>query len=158
MLIKGVIDEDFVNYKAPSMFVSSAFCDFKCESESGVRCCQNSALAGQENVEIEAEALVQRYINNPISKAIVFGGLEPLEQYEDLIEFLDILRCDYHCSDTVVIYTGFYPEEIPYQTQVLRLYGNIVMKFGRFVPDQSPHFDEVLGVNLASDNQFGVEL
>ena len=31
---------------------------------------------------------------------------------------------------------------------------NIIIKFGRYIPNQKPHYDEVLGVNLASDNQY----
>ena len=30
----------------------------------------------------------------------------------------------------------------------------VVVKYGRFVPDCQPHYDEVLGVNLSSDNQY----
>ena len=30
---------------------------------------------------------------------------------------------------------------------------NIIIKYGRFIPDQQPHYDEILGVNLASSNQ-----
>ena len=157
MLIKGILDEDFVNYKLPSMFISTAFCDFKCEKENGVRCCQNSALAKQKNMEIDTDTLIHRYLNNPITKAIVFGGLEPMMQYEDLIKFLDVLRGEYHCYDPVVIYTGYNRDEIAYQTEVLFSYGNVVMKFGRFIPGQDPHYDAVLGVKLASYNQYGAD-
>ena len=158
MLIKGVIDEDFINYKQPSIFISTAFCDFKCEKASGVHCCHNSALAQQKNIEEDPDTLIHRYLQNPITKAIVFGGLEPMMQYEDLIQFLDVLRNEYHCYDPVVIYTGYNRDEISYQIEVLRMNGNIVVKFGRYIPGQEPHFDEVLGVKLASDNQYGVAL
>ena len=36
----------------------------------------------------------------------------------------------------------------------LQQYKNIVIKFGRFIPNQEHHFDEVLGVELASPNQY----
>ena len=32
---------------------------------------------------------------------------------------------------------------------------NIIIKYGRFIPHQEKHFDEILGVYLASDNQYG---
>jgi hypothetical protein len=35
--------------------------------------------------------------------------------------------------------------------------GNIIVKFGRYRPNQEPHFDKVLGVELASDNQYAKE-
>ena len=56
--------------------------------------------------------------------------------------------------DDIVIYTGYKEEEISEQVFWLKQFKNIVIKFGRFVPNQSPHYDEVLGVNLASDNQY----
>jgi hypothetical protein len=34
------------------------------------------------------------------------------------------------------------------------MFDNIVIKFGRYRPGQQKHFDEVLGVELASDNQY----
>ena len=33
---------------------------------------------------------------------------------------------------------------------------NIILKTGRFIPNHKPHYDDVLGVNLISDNQKGV--
>ena len=53
------------------------------------------------------------------------------------------------------IYTGYYPEEIQDELKQLQKYKNIIIKFGRFIPGQEPHYDEVLGVYLASDNQYG---
>ena len=37
---------------------------------------------------------------------------------------------------------------------MLRKYPNIIIKYGRYIPDQEPHQDEVLGVRLASNNQY----
>jgi len=31
---------------------------------------------------------------------------------------------------------------------------NIIIKYGRFIPDKEKHYDEVLGIYLASDNQY----
>ena len=41
MKIKNIIEEDFVNYKVPSMFISTSQCDFKCDRECGKNVCQN---------------------------------------------------------------------------------------------------------------------
>ena len=35
---------------------------------------------------------------------------------------------------------------------------NIIIKFGRFIPDQKSTFDSVLGVELASQNQYALPL
>ena len=33
-------------------------------------------------------------------------------------------------------------------------FNNIIVKFGRFIPNQESHYDEILEVNLASPNQY----
>ena len=59
-------------------------------------------------------------------------------------------------KDVIVIYTGYTAEEINDKGYIeeLKKYPNIIIKYGRFIPDQKAHFDEVLGVNLQSDNQY----
>ena len=60
----------------------------------------------------------------------------------------------YYTPDDIVIYTGYTEEEIKDKVKWLSLYENIIIKFGRFVPNAEKHFDEVLGVELASPNQY----
>jgi hypothetical protein len=155
MIVKQLIDEDFTNYKKPSMFIAFPRCTWKCERDCGMRVCQNSALATSPNIDIEPKVLVERYLNNPITSAIIFGGLEPLDSFGDLSYLLHIIRDEYQCNDDVVIYTGFYREEIIRELEIISSYKNVIVKFGRFIPNQQPHYDEVLGVKLASDNQYG---
>ena len=152
MRIKGVETERFQDYKYPSMFIAFPYCSFKCEKECGMRVCQNSTLAQASNIRIDPKKIVERYKNNPISKAIVFGGLEPFDSWRDLEALIGLLRTQ--TSDDIVIYTGYKEEEIKNLIQCLCVYRNIIVKFGRFIPDQKPHYDEVLGVNLQSDNQY----
>lgn len=154
MKIKFLVEEDFVNYKKPSMFIGFPTCTWKCEKECGNKMCQNSSLAHSPDINITYENIVKRYLHNPISKAIVFGGLEPMDSWEDLVKLISEFR---ECvSDDIVIYTGYYEPEISDKIEYLRQnYSNIVIKFGRFVPNEDKHFDEVLGINLASNNQYG---
>ena len=154
MIIKELKDEDFVNYKKPSMFISFPSCTWKCERECGMRVCQNSALATAPNIEIGVNDLVVRYMSNPITHAVVCGGLEPMDNFEDLWRFILHLRVK-GCNDDVVIYSGYYKHELPAEyIQRLQIVPNIIVKFGRFVPNEQPHYDEVLGVKLASSNQY----
>ena len=156
MVIKSFKDEDFVNYKKPSMFIIMPHCSFKCDKENGCLMCQNSSLVHEPTHNIAIRTLIERYISNPITKAIVFGGLEPFDSPEELDWFIKILRWSYQKNDDVVIYTGYTEEELttnPYYKSILE-YGNIIIKYGRFRPNQTPHYDEVLGVNLVSDNQY----
>ena len=110
MVIKGVVDEDFANYKKPSMFIAFPSCTFKCEKECGEHCCQNSALAQSQNIDVPISSLIERYTSNPITKAVVCCGLEPMDSWEDLQCFvLDFRR---YCDDDIVIYTGYQEHEI----------------------------------------------
>ena len=78
MMVKQIIDEDFVNYKKPSMFIAFPSCTWKCEKECGKRVCQNSALATAPNIEVSVGEIANRYIDNSLTKAIVIGGLKSL--------------------------------------------------------------------------------
>lgn len=158
MLVKGITDEDFVNYKVPSMFISTAVCSFKCDRECGMEVCQNSELAKLDGILTDDEYLIRRYLKNPISKAIVFGGLEPFDQWNELFTFIQRLRMQFGCVDPVVIYTGYNKNEIDGELRFLMTMPNIIVKYGRFVPGQEPHLDKVLGVKLASDNQFAEQI
>ena len=166
MLIKNLIDEDFCQYKKPSMFIGMPKCSFKCDKECGEPVCQNSELAAAPSIDMNPVEIATRFYNNPISEAIVFGGLEPFDSLLDMCELLSILYALYNSSSNIkeapdiVIYTGYYPDEIKDKLDVLRIYKgmNIIIKFGRFIPNKPHRFDEVLGVELASDNQWGEKL
>ena len=110
MLIRGLIEEDFVNYKKASMFIVFPTCTFKCEKDCGIKCCQNSEVAKSAAIEIDTKILVDRYINNPITHAIVCGGLEPIDSFDDLLELVKLVR--EKTDDDIVIYTGYNKNEI----------------------------------------------
>ena len=152
MLIKDLIDEDIVNYKKTSMFIAFPNCTFKCEKECGIKCCQNSELALQQNISVDITTIVDRYIANSLTQAIVLGGLEPLDSWEDVVQLIHEFRK--YREDDIVIYTGYKEEEIQEKVNYLKQYKNIIIKFGRFVPNKPHIFDPILGVNLASDNQY----
>lgn len=153
MILKGVIFEDFVNYRKPSMILEFPICkNFKCDKECGERVCQNSLLAQSPSIEIYPISLIKKYLNNPISEAIVCQGLEPFDSWPDLIDFLYCFR--QYSQDDFVIYTGYTEKEIQDKIDTLKNFKNVIIKFGRYIPNQPKHFDEVLGVSLASPNQY----
>ena len=120
--------------------------------------CQNDGWRSCAPVKVNTRELCERYLKNPITKAIVFGGLEPFEQFDEMAWVIKVLRINYRCNDDIVIYTGFYPDEIDEQVKLLSEYENIIIKFGRFVPDRPRQTDDVLGVELASDNQYAIKI
>lgn len=160
MRVKQILDEDFVNYKKPAMFIGTASCGGKCCTEANLplSVCQNDVFRGKDAIEIPDEEICHRYLSNQITSAIVFGGLEPFEQTDEIVRLVSTLREDNGCEDDVVIYTGYYPDEVREETGRLSKLGNVIVKFGRYIPGRLGLYDDILGVTLASDNQYAVRI
>ena len=152
MRIKQILFEDFIQYKKCSMFIGTAFCDWKCCKEANCAICQNLPLANAPTIDIDNTKLVAAYMNNPLTEAVVFSGLEPMDQFDELVELIDEFRKQ--TKDPIIIYTGYNKEEILEKIQILKKIPNTIIKFGRFIPNRESHFDELLGVTLSSDNQY----
>ena len=154
MLVTNILDEDIINYKKISMFIGTPYCSGKCWRELGLDCsiCQNESLRNSKKIDISITDIIDRYDKNPLTEAIVFGGMEPLESIEDLNAF--VLNFRYRHPDPIVIYTGYTEEEAKEKLHYILLNENIIIKYGRYIPNQESHYDEILGVNLASPNQY----
>lgn len=152
MKLKGVIFEDFINYKKPSMVLEFPYCTFKC----GKDICQNSQLAQEKIVEVSISGLVKKYKNNFIVEAVVCQGLEPLDSFDELIGFIDMFRK--YSEDDIVIFTGYDEEEIEDKVNILQKFKNVIIKFGRYIPNQSDRYDDILGITLVSDNQYAKKI
>lgn len=157
MNVLNIIAEDFSNYKKPSMFIGMGTCTFKCckEAKIPIETCQNYLLKN-DYIDISQKIIVDNYMRNSISEAVVIGGLEPFDDFMNLLNLVDEFRLN--TDDDIVIYTGYYPNEILTYLKYLVEYDNIIIKFGRFVPNEKSHKDKILGVNLISSNQFAVRL
>lgn len=149
---KIIEDESFIQYKKPSIFVSNTMCNFKCDKENGTNLCINKGLSLEQTKMITINNLIQRYRSNLITSSVVFGGLENFDEFEQLFYFIKYFR--QYSQDDVVIYTGYDKNEIQDKIELLKQFKNIIIKFGRFIPNQQPHYDDVLGVKLASSNQY----
>lgn len=155
MKVKGIIDTDFVNYKIPCMTIEMPICKgFKCDKECGKPVCQNGLLASTPTNEYSIDSIIELYKSNPLARAICFQGLEPFDTFDDLFEFIFVFRKCYTLNDDIVIYTGYNKNEIDNQLIQLKQFSNIVVKFGRYIPECESHFDVIIGVNLASPNQY----
>ena len=150
MTVKTIVDEDFSNYCKPSMLIGTPRCTMKC----GAEYCQNNPLLKVPDKQINDNEIIQRYLDNNLTHTIVFGGLDPLDSIFQLGLFIVEFR--EKSDDNIVIYTGYNKHEIENEVKYLALCAkkNLIMKFGRYVPNQEPHEDEILGVKLASDNQY----
>jgi hypothetical protein len=155
MKIKGIVDTDFVNYKVPCMTIETPICKgFKCDKECGMQVCQNGALAAAPTKDYSIDSIIDLYKSNPIARAVCFQGLEPFDTFDDLRDFVFEFRNCYSLKDDIVIYTGYNKNEIENELIQLKQFLNIIIKFGRYIPNSESHYDEILGVKLASPNQY----
>ena len=160
MRVKTIKTEWFQDYKKPSMFIGTISCGGKCCIENGLplSVCQNDGWRGSAPINIQDDLIAEMYLRDHITQAVVFGGLEPMEQFDELMELIKVLRADFNCHDDIVIYTGYNRDEIEKQVVQLQKFDNIVVKFGRYIPNTKSCFDKELGVTLASDNQYAVRI
>lgn len=148
------------------MLLVTPNCSWKCPG------CQNTHLAQLETQNFPDEDILERFFNNPLTSAIVIGGLEPLEDMQDVRQFISALGQKVYSDElekpTIVVYTGFELDEIEDQLYwsglepEMRAYGNCILKYGRYNPVYQTNGDKVervdiwnedLGINLASPNQ-----
>lgn len=159
MRVKAIKKERFQDYKLPNLFLAACSCDFKCCRESGLDTgvCQNAPLAQMPDKEIDNQSIYSYFVNDPITKAVVVGGMEPMLQIDEIVDLLAVFR-DNGCNAPFVIYTGYYPDEIKEELDKLRQYPDVIVKFGRYIPDRPTRHDDVIGVTLASDNQYAEQI
>ena len=150
-----VIDADFVNYKEATFIIYAGIsCTFKCCKDNPALC-HNSPLYNQPKINCSISDLINRYDNQTISHTITFQGLECLDNLKQILWFIYYFRQAH--DDMIIIWTGYTKEEcedLIYLFKNKMNFSNIIIKYGRYIPDQQPHYDPVLGVNLASDNQY----
>ena len=153
--LRDIIDECFQDYYKPAMLLATSTCNWKCLIEQGLNTslCQNSMLCENPIKEIEYSLIAKRYKDNPITTSIIIGGLEPFLQFDEIIGLVGYLRSN-DVDDDVVIYTGYNKTEIVKEVEQLQVYQNIIVKFGRFIPNHPTHYDDVLKINLVSNNQY----
>ena len=155
MIVKLVKQDDFVQYKKPCVVVCFPNCTWKCCTEAGIptSVCQNQEMCGLKDIDITPEDVYNLYKESLFAVSICCSGLEPMLQFDDVLSLLKYFR-EHDCDADFVIYTGYYRHEIEDKIEQLAKYKNVIVKFGRYVPNQARHYDEVLGVWLASDNQY----
>lgn len=106
--------------------------------------------------------IIEQYQRNILASTIIFAGLEPLDSIPNLTLIIDHFR--QVTNDTIIIYTGYEIDEMTSNSDGLWLfhelksYGNILIKFGRYIKDRPKVFNEILGIDLASDNQWVLKL
>lgn len=159
MLVTEITDNDTRFYKKPSLYVATAKCSFKCDRECGEPICSEYSKAGVRGIHYTPKQILNKYISSLHAEALVFGGMEPFDSAIDLYLCIKEFRAAYQ-NVPIIIWSGYTPDELNelgFLTPLLQ-FPNIIIKFGRYVPDDKPHYDQLLGVRLASRNQRAYKL
>ena len=69
-----------------------------------------------------------RFIGGGFLGPFVLGGLEPLDSFDDVWSFISFIRDNTLLEDDIIIYTGYYPEEIEDKINKLKKFKNIYLK------------------------------
>lgn len=148
----------FSDYKKISLYIPTIKCSFKCVEdafkEGHVVHCQNYDIYNKkEFLNLSNEEIIKKYIDsNPLIESIIFSGMDPIDDFDDVYDLIVDIRKKYFMD--IVIYTGYYKEEIQDKVDILNKIKNIVMKFGRFKPYLNSKYDRLGGVKLISENQY----
>lgn len=155
--LKDVV-EVFQDYKKSALLLCCVSCDWKCCREAGIsnEVCQNHRIASQREVTIPFDSVLNK-VSRSFTDAIIFGGLEPLLQIEEVCGLIEYLR-EHNVKKDILIYTGYYLEEIDKSVIERLKKHHVIFKCGRYIPNRPQKFDKILGITLASDNQYGVQL
>lgn len=145
-------------YKKPSLLVPSGIsCTWKCEG-----CINKKHYKDYSMITTTIENVLDQYKKNKIAQSIVFAGLEPFDNIIVLEKFIHYFRK--FSSDTIIIYTGYEYLDLFKQLhladffQNLMKYNSIIIKFGRYIKNRKPIYNDCLGINLASDNQYTLKI
>lgn len=155
--LKDVV-EVFQDYKKSALLLCCISCDWKCCIEAGISndVCQNHNIAKQGEARLPFDVILNR-VNSSLTDAIIFGGLEPLLQTKEVCGLIEYLR-ECGVKKDILVYTGYYLEEIDSGVLERLKKCHVILKCGRYIPNKPKKFDKILGITLASDNQYGVQL
>ena len=145
------IRETFVDYKKTGLYVSGSRCNLKCKE------CFNENLKHSLTIKIKPIQFVEDYIiKNQVIESVIFSGLNWFDKFEDLLQLVNCIRVKTDID--IVIYTGYKESEVLSEIDMLKENKNIIVKFGEYIPNDMEIYDEVLGITLASSNQYAKKI
>lgn len=150
---------DFVNNKKGTFSLGfGVFCTFKCCKENP-QICQNFNCSSQDLYNTSISTVCKQYEENrELISCITINGLEPLDNLKEVLWFIQKFR--EKSTDDIFLWTGYTKEECEPLIYLIKKMNwvNIIIKFGRYIPNSLSRFDEILGVKLASDNQYAEKI
>ena len=135
-----------------SLYLIASSCKWKC------KICPNAHYSRFETVDIPNTDILQKFKSDDNLKAIVIGGLEPMDQMNDLRGFIFDARKFFEPGDRpkIVIYTGYEMDELNKMhysglASELMQYGNAMVIAGRNIWKTKKKFYLSINTYLTSD-------
>lgn len=144
----------FNDYKKTGLYIPIGVnCTGKCWREQGLTSdiCQNWDMNNvYETYTIKD--ILEIYDKNPFLEAFIMTGMEAFDNFEEMLNLIKVIRS--YKNEEIVIFTGYNPNELKDEINILKKFKDIIIKFGRYERDLKPKKDEVGGVTLVTSNQF----
>ena len=139
---KLIEHERFEDAPFVGCLISSIDCSLNCKN------CFNQHLKQYQTIIKDSKDIINEIINNPFNEGIILGGLEWTEQFEELIELINL---SLQQGLKVMLYTGL--EEKEFKERFPQIYNQkIYIKFGRY-DESKKNNNNQWGVNLSTTNQ-----
>lgn len=155
--------DNITDYKETSMLLVFPYCSGKCGPK-----CHNYRMIGTTKInEYNILDIINLYLKLETHNSVVCAGLEP---FDSMLDLTNLVKCFSSCNKNcdIVIYTGYNEDEIEdnvkslvetFDANVNKDYKkSLIVKFGRFIFDDSgkevKNYSDILGINLASPNQY----
>ena len=161
MKLRAIIEEDCNHYKDFSMVLFAPYCNWKCCKESNIPVeeCANQSFQKEPVMDFSNGFILQKYLSNPLQNALCIAGAESLDS-DDLNDFIKFFRQS--VNDIIIVYTGYTITEPKVKNFIDWIFKNniqnVILKIGRYIPNDIPHIDPILEIPLASNNQFAIKI
>jgi len=142
------------DYKKTGLYVTIGInCTGKCWKKQGLnsKICQNWEYNNKYSL-FSIEEIIKEYYRNPFISCYILTGMEPFDNFEEMLLLISEIRISNDCD--IVIYSGYNKEELEKHIETLKKFKNIIIKFGIYAVDLPRIYDDVLGIELISSNQY----
>ena len=149
--------DDITDYLKTSLLLVTPKCSGKC----GEKCQNYFLIKNATTKQYAVSSIVNLYNNLTTHNAVVFAGLEPFDTFNDTQILVDAFLQNDKPID-IVIYTGYYQQSITDKVNVLlqkliktkSTNKTIIIKFGPYIAENRSYYSNILGIKLATDNQY----
>lgn len=129
---------------------------------SGVECsgscpnCFNQHLRSSPRLSIDADLFIESVRSDPFSDGIILAGLEWLDtQYDEALYLIDRALKN---NLQVILYTRRYKEQLEKNYSELFKYKGLYIKCGPYIESKKVHDYFMYGVQLATSNQYIIQI